>query len=139
MKKLEKIRNMARIVFLSLFVFVFSCGNRERTQSSKHCCNQLSDNYNRKLVLDMFSKALNLLVPDYKGPRQKGFYINENCHLIGSFIYDLTDTLNEEDSLDECIEFKEDHVYHFAPMRKSISYSNIAILQDGNVKIFRAI
>jgi hypothetical protein len=83
-------------------------------------------------------ETLNLLNPVGANDR-KEYYVDESCRLIGAFIWDVTDTLNKEIEFTECIVLKEGHVYHFSPISESDSYSNIAILNKGRVKVFRAI
>jgi hypothetical protein len=39
----------------------------------------------------------------------------------------------------ERIEFKNNHVYHFASIDSPFSFSNIAVLEDGKLKIFKAV
>lgn len=56
---------------------------------------------------------------------------------FGFFIYDLSDTMNNSENGNVC--FYDRHVYHFAPYRNTISYSHIAFLENGYVKIFSAI
>jgi len=53
--------------------------------------------------------------------------------------YDLTDPDNKQTSLLERIEFKNGHLYHFADIDLPFSYSNIAFLVDGQVRIFRTV
>jgi hypothetical protein len=128
---------------ISLFL-IFSSSFRSQSVSNPvefNCCSDtaLNGKYNRKVVLNKFINALNTLLPEW-GLDKKGFYITETCHLSGTFIWDITDTSNNETrSKDRCVEFREGHIYHFSPMRKPYSYSNIAILKGGEVKIFKAV
>ncbi|TWV98928.1 hypothetical protein [Chitinophaga pinensis] len=73
------------------------------------------------------------------GSRWERLLCNEQCELVGAFIWDLTDTLNKETEFNECIALKEGHIYHFSPIRENYSYSSVAILNNGNVKIFKAL
>jgi hypothetical protein len=86
-----------------------------------------------------FANVLNSLVLNYKENDDEGMFDKGNCRLIGVFIWDITDTLNKETVTENCIEFKEGHIYHFAPIRERDSYSSIAILKKGKVKIFKAV
>jgi hypothetical protein len=54
------------------------------------------------------------------------------------FAYDLTDTSNKGTSLN-CVDFKNNHVYHVAPHYIPFSFSHIVILEDGNLKVFKSI
>jgi hypothetical protein len=58
---------------------------------------------------------------------------------IGFFVYDLTDESNIETPLDRCIEFKNNHIYHFSLIFTPYSFSHIVVLEDGKLKIFKAI
>lgn len=78
------------------------------------------------------------LVPNYKKINGRGFLV-ENDRSIGFFVQDLTDLSNSGISLENCIDFINNHIYHFAPIKYRLSYSNIAYLEEGNVKIFRAV
>lgn len=128
-----------------LLLSVVSCRSADKqhlvatTAGIPDCCIVSDDGYDRKSILNNFANTLKSLVPDYKGVEKKGFYVSEECQLVEAFIYDLSDTLNRETTLSECIEFREGHVYHFAPIRQRVSYSSIAILIGGEMKIFKAI
>ena len=127
-------------------LFMMSCSSTksqvktEESNKISNCCSDtlIDGKYNRKKVFNDFANTLNLLVPGW-GIDKKGFYVNEGCQLIGAFVWDITDTLNKETTLNECIALKEGHIYHFSPMRKTYSYSNIAILNEGRVKVFKAV
>jgi hypothetical protein len=66
-------------------------------------------------------------------------YSFEESRVAGFFIYDLTDPSNRQTSLLERVEFKNNHIYHFADIDLPFSFSNIVILEDGELKIFKAI
>jgi hypothetical protein len=89
-------------------------------------------------VFNEFANTLNLLLPEL-GMDTKRVYLNTECQLVGAFICDITDILNKETTLNECIALQEGHICHFSPMRQTYSYSNIAILINGKVKSFKAI
>lgn len=131
--------------YFIMSLFMMSCSSTKSQgkpgdNKISNCCSDtlIDGKYNRKKVFIEFANTLNLLIPEW-GIEKKGFYVNEKCQLIGSFIWDITDTLNKETTLNECIALREGHVYHFSPMRKTYSYSNIAILNNGQVRIFKAI
>jgi len=128
-------------MLLSL-MYVSSANGQSRSDVDTRAVSSCSDvsrdsAYTRANVLSQLGKTLDKLVPEW-GIDGKGFYIAGQNYLRGAFIWDLTDTLNKEIT-NECIALKEAHVYHFSPIRKSYSYSSIAILKSGNVKIFEAI
>lgn len=131
--------------YFIMSLFMMSCSSTKSQSKAggnkiSNCCSDtlIDGKYNRKKVFTEFANTLNLLIPEW-GIDKKGFYVNEKCQLIGAFIWDITDTLNKETTLNECITLREGHVYHFSPMRKTYSYSNIAILSNGQVRIFKAI
>lgn len=111
----------------------------EDIKTANCCSDTLSEEkYDRNKVLNQFANTLNSLVPEW-GIDKKGFHLNKECQLVGAFIWDITDTVNKQTTLNECVVLKEGHIYHFSPIRKTYSYSNIAILHDGKVKFFKTI
>lgn len=63
----------------------------------------------------------------------------EGDQAIGFFVYDLSEPSNRQTSLTEYVDFKEGHVYHFAYIDLPYSFSNIAVIKEGKLKLFRAI
>ncbi|MEZ5306100.1 MAG: hypothetical protein R2684_03025 [Pyrinomonadaceae bacterium] len=97
--------------------------------------------YNRDEVLGRFSdvlknslseKALNQLSPFV-------LFLTEESRANGFFVWDLTEPSNRQISLLERVEFKNNHVYHFAFIDLPFSSSNIAVLEGGTLRIFNAI
>jgi hypothetical protein len=109
----------------------YSCGNAEISPNSDKL-------YSRRRVLEQF---LATLIYSRPGPLAIGFpYVFiEESKAVGFFVYDLTDPSNKQTSLLERVEFKNNHVYHFAHIDAHFSFSNIAILEDGKLKIFKTI
>ena len=106
-----------------------------------NCCNLkvTESGYSRLTVLKAFVRTLNNLIPEW-GLDKSGFYITRTCRISGTFIWDLTDTLNKDSrSGPSCVQFKEGHIYHFSPLEKKYSFSSIAILTKGKIKIYKAI
>ena len=66
-------------------------------------------------------------------------YSFEESRVAGFFIYDLTEPSNRQTSMLERVEFKNNHIYHFADIDLPFSFSNIAVLEDGKIKIFKTI
>lgn len=132
------------VFYVVVSILMISCVPKKSNTQSKDnlvstCCQSTDgEKYNREEVLQEMAQILNELVPGW-GIDKQGFYINKQCQLVGAFIWDITDTLNREATLNECVGFKEGHIYHFSPLEKSSSYSNIAILDKGRVRIFKAI
>jgi hypothetical protein len=127
-----------------IFLAAASCDVKKTNGASsnndeRNCCNGSDDPYNYVNVVQSFADLLNSLSPNYEGVSEKGFYLNNECKLIGAFIIDLTDTLNRATSLNECIRLSEGHVYHFAAIKKHYSFSNIAVLTRGKVTLFKAV
>jgi hypothetical protein len=94
--------------------------------------------YDRKQVLKQLAKILNRSVPEYRHVSSRGFYVGDERG--GKFfVHDLTDPSNKDTSLKDCIDFKNHHIYHFAPIAHHFSLSHIVILEDGKLKVFRSI
>ncbi len=128
------------VVFISMLICCKSATKTGPVKVSNRCCDTPDDNgYNKREILFQFGNILSELVPSYRRLDGRGFYAEGECQLSGAFIIDLSDTTNRETTPDECIKFLDGHVYHFAPIRNNNSYSNIAVLAGGNVKLFKAI
>lgn len=63
----------------------------------------------------------------------------KNGRPAGFSINDLTDPSNTGTPLGECIEFRNTHVYHFALIFAPYSFSHVVILENGKLKVFKAI
>jgi len=141
-------KNVHFVFFSLISIWVFAYPPIKKTirlemeKEQVSCCSDtLSDGkYNRQKVITEFANTLNMLKPN-RGNDKKGFYLDQKCQLVGAFIWDITDTLNNETILNDssCIALREGHIYHFSPTRIKYSYSNIAILNNGRVIIFKAI
>lgn len=93
--------------------------------------------YNRPRVLEQLAEMLNISV---FGPRKDDFKFEVEHERPGRFtVYDLTEPPNKGIPLGKCINFLNNHVYHFSPMEKRYSFSHIVILENGNLKVFRSI
>ena len=110
-------------------------------------CGQNSDNqYDRVEMLGKLGKILNETMINYynakystkKMPAKNPRFVN-NERPIGFSVFDLTDISNKGLPLGNCIEFKDNHVYHFSLIHIPYSFSHIAILEGGNLKVFKAI
>jgi hypothetical protein len=95
--------------------------------------------YPQNKILKQLAATLNRSIPEYRSLEKKGFYINGDERPRGFFIYDLSDTSNKETKLTECIKFIDGHVYHFSPIYYPYSFSHIAILKAGQLKVFRSV
>lgn len=93
--------------------------------------------YSRRHILYRFADVLR--ENSVSVPRNYPDFLIERERAVGFFVYDLTDPANKQTSLLERIEFKNGHVYHFADIDLPYSYSNIAVLEDGRVKIFKTL
>lgn len=114
-----------------------SIQNETKQKTLTPCSPNPDTLYNRQEVLNVFLTTLRQTRPEYEiGDRR--FYIwAEKAR--GFFVYDLTEPSNKQVFSTECVDFKNNHVYHFAPTTLDYSSSNIAILEDGKLKIFTSI
>lgn len=98
-----------------------------------------SSRYEGNIVLKKLARVLNRSCPQCKFHYDpNGFYVEEG-RPVDFFVFDLTDTLNRSFPHDNYIEFRENHIYHFAPKYYEHSYSHLVILRKGKMKIFRSI
>lgn len=108
-------------------------------KASVLACSENSDKlYNRQKVLEQLASILNRSVPSYARIFGQGFGV-ENGRGSFFFVYDLTDPSNRSDAKASCIDFKNDHIYHFAAFDFNFSYSHILILENGKLKVFKSI
>lgn len=121
-------------------------GGEMNKKSSANACLANSDSlYNRKDVLVKFSEILNETSTHYHNAKYRTkkklnlAEVQKNERPFGFSVFDLTDTSNTGKPLGECIEFKDNHIYHFVLIDIPYSFSHIAILENGNLKIFKAI
>ena len=94
--------------------------------------------YDRRDTLKQLSDILRSSAPELIRKYYPPFFV-EGAKANGFFIYDLTEPSNRQTSLLERVNFKNNHAYHFAYIDLPFSFSNIAILEDGKMKIFKAI
>ena len=134
-------------IIFSLFIII-SCGSSnnhnkitKKIQNPNCCSDDLNDSpYKNEYVLNEIVKTLNLLIPDYYISKEgKGFYITDECRISACNLWDMVDTLNQRKDYDDCVILKEGHIYHFAPMENICSFSSIAVLKNGKVKIFKKV
>jgi hypothetical protein len=95
--------------------------------------------YDRWQVLNQFSDVLKSSVSEKVKEQFSWRFFIEESRANGFFVYDLTEPTNKQTSLLERVEFKNNHVYHFAFIDLPFSFSNIAFLEDGKLKIFKSI
>jgi hypothetical protein len=94
--------------------------------------------YDRHKILKELADLLNHSIPEFSKANPKGFYTDgENG--IGFFVVDLTNPSNEYVSLGDCVDFINGDVYHVAPLHEYYSLSQIVILEEGKLKVFRSI
>lgn len=96
--------------------------------------------YNRQSVLTHFADILNSFSSDLRKYEslKDGFQV-ENGRPQEFFVRDLTDPSNQDTPSRGCINFLDGHIYHFAARYFPYSLSHIAFLENGKVKIFRAV
>ncbi len=98
--------------------------------------------YNREEIFEQFSKSYNEIL-------KTSHIENEVKEAIvkGLFVFDLTDPSNNsrintatgESNNNQCVNFIEGHVYHFSASVFQFSFSQIAVLENGKVRIFKSI
>jgi hypothetical protein len=100
---------------------------------TKQCSNSSGDRSDRQLLLQKLDTILKDSIPAYAQFPSRGF-----------FVYDLNDPKNkyipaQYAQADACISFINNHVYHFAPVEFTFSESHVVVLEDGQLKVFKAI
>jgi hypothetical protein len=113
-------------------------GSLESKQTTEKCSENSDALYNRQKVLEQLADILNKSIPSYAKIFRHRF-AEENGRGNFFFVYDLTDPSNVSDSTAKCIDFKNNHIYHFSPYWLNFSYSHILILEDGKLKVFKSI
>lgn len=126
---------MSKLLWIGVFIlgFVFTSSGQVKNE-----CSVNSDKlYGRKKLIKKLGKILNKSIPENVWGKY-GIADNGNTP-AGFFIYDLTDTSNKAINSTDCIEFKDNHIYHFAPFDYAFSLSHIVILENGKLKVFKSI
>lgn len=123
--------------FFGITIFLLWFSSATTGQTKEECLVNSDKLYDRKRMIKQLGKALNKSVPENVWGKY-GVTDNGNSP-AGFFIFDLTDPSNKDITSTGCIEFKRDHIYHFAPFDFAFSLSHIAVLENGKVKIFKSI
>ena len=101
------------------------------------CADNPDTLYSRQKTLERFAEILNMSV---FGTKKTDFEFDVKDERPGRFtVYDLSEPPNKGIPLGKCINFLNNHVYHFSPMEKRYSFSHIAILENGDMKVFKSI
>ncbi len=109
------------ILFLLLGLFSGSSCDSEQSSSE---------------YLDQMSQILNNAIPSYKEVyNSKGFYL-ENGIPKNFFVYNLVDTTINSYPAKTSIQIGKEGVFHFSPVRYEISFSHIAVIKNGEMKVF---
>ncbi len=123
------IKNICILIFL-----ILGCSSFYNKKSSPSSFNQ-----NQTVVLDEMANILNREIPKYKKIYDdKGFYV-ENGVPHNFFVFDLIDTTNNSYPAKKPIVIKNEGVYHFAPVRYRFSFSHIAVIHNGELKVFSSL
>jgi hypothetical protein len=110
---------------------------------SEKCPADPDPRYPRQRILDQFANILKQSIP----PDAK-YYGLLNTDWEGKnlrfFVYDLTDPDNiysdvkaKQSKKALCVNFVDNHVYHFSPFFIPYSFNHIGFLQNGELKVFR--
>ena len=97
------------------------------------CSKNPNHRYDRQVLLEKFDNVLKASIPAYAQFPSRAF-----------FVYDLNDPTNKYipalyAQSEACINFIDNHVYHFAPVEFAFSQSHLAVLERGQLKIFTSI
>lgn len=137
-------------ILLVLFLSVFLCSSyttsaqwrskpAKKVESIKVRCKPNSDPlYIRSRVLDELANLLNESIPEYSKGFPKGFHSDSEI-AFGFFVVDLTNPANKQMTSQECVDFINGHVYHVAPDDSYYSLSQIVILEEGKLKVFKSV
>lgn len=113
---------------------------------SKKCTPNLNNQYNRLETLERLGGVINQTAVDYYNAKYKikktitnPKFVQKDERPIGFFVYDLTDTSNKTAPLGDCIDFVDNHIYHFSLIHTPDSFSHIVFLNNGELKIFKAV
>jgi len=125
---------MNRLLWISVFISALTFTSSGQVKNE---CSANSDKlYDRKKVIKQLGKILSKSIPENVWGK---YGVTESGNSpAGFFIYDLTDTSNKAINSTDCIEFKDNHIYHFAPFDYAFSLSHIVILENGKLKIFKS-
>lgn len=139
MYNIEKNRiNMFLLLLLATFIHSKSSGDTELyTHIFLKNVDTISYSYDRTKTLNSFCAILYELKKHYDFDEKLIYYGVKTNRPIGFFVYDLSDTLNN--SKNGIVNFKEGHIYHFAPRDLYFSYSNFCFLLNGNLVFFKAV
>lgn len=125
---------MSKLLWITIFAFAFAFSSVAQVRNE--CLANSDKLYDRKKVIRQLAKILNKSIPENRWGK---FGVTEDGNRPAGFIiYDLTDTSNRGYP-STCIEFKENHIYHFVPWDYAFSLSHLVILEKGNLKVFRSI
>jgi len=113
-------------------------GNTGMTSQTEKCPANPDCLYDRKRILERLANVLNASAPGFRKYEDTGFYV-EHDRPQHFFVFDLTDPSNKSTPSSGCINFLNNHVYHFAARYIPFSLSHVALLEAGRVKIFKAI
>lgn len=131
------IKSSAYILF-SLIIFSCSCSNKitKTPRLYKNNSNYISDSlYNNEELLNKFAKILNDSLEVHRD-RTQAICRVENGIPKFFFVYDLVDTMNN--TIDNGkIAFINKHIYHFSTISMAFSYSNICVINDNDIVIFK--
>lgn len=115
----------------------FISDKKEALKIFSDTCSRNSDPlYDRRKVLDTLASKMNYLAGYYKVNHPTGYSVQSES-FYNFFVYDLIDTANN--SKKGCVEFLNNHVYHFSSINMRYLYSNVLVLADGRMQFFLGI
>ena len=125
-------------LLLSIFLHSNPCGVKGLSANNPlNGIDTMSYNYDQTKVLNSFCTVLYELKKHYNFTEKLIYYGVKTNKPVGFFVYDLSDTLNN--SKNGTVNFKEGHIYHFAPRDLYYSYSSFCFLLKGKLVFFKAV
>jgi hypothetical protein len=97
---------------------------------------ELSQIPTSNLYLEQMVAILDKAAPKYKEEYEsKGFFVKDGVP-YNFFVYNLVDTINNSYIERRAVQISDEGIYHFAPIRYRFSYSHIAVIHNGEMKVF---
>ena len=121
-------------------------GDLSQKNAFQECRPDPDPRYRRPQILDQMAGILKLSIPK-DAILYSMLHSDWEGHKLRFFVYDLTDPNNIHPEANKrgpildasCIRFLDHHVYHFSPFFIPYSFSHIAFLENGELKVFKVL